>query len=84
MYNAKTTMKGIKYELQQVLYDGGINDKNNFEDPLHKKLSSNHTEFTKISVIYANANFRARLDIADKELPLKMEIYTKKVDIYES
>jgi len=64
-------MKGIKYDIQQVLYDGG---KNNVEDPRHKKLSNQDTEYTKVELVYANAIFRARLDITDKELPAKIEI----------
>ena len=67
-------MKGIKYEIKQLLYGGGNRHKGNFADPLHKRLSNNPTEYTKVDAVYANAIFRARLDIGDKELPAKIEI----------
>ena len=73
MTKTKDNIKGMKYELMTLVQD----DDKNAKDRLHKKLKR-AGDYTEMNILLTNMIFRARLDIIDKDLPVKIEIKTTK------
>ena len=74
----RDSIKGMKYQLLTLVRPGAEGDQSTAKDPLHKKLRVGRGEYSEMRVVHPGNVFRARLDLADKELPVKIEIRTKR------
>jgi len=78
MHRTRDSIKGMRYQLMTLVRPAGEDDRSTAKDDLHKKLGAAPGAYSEMKILHANTVFRARLDIYDKDLPVKMEIRTKR------